>query len=161
MLLATITQVVALGLYLLFVDPDLPVPRWLHAGDVDDLKARLGGNRGGYLLDILFLEEVIHWGSERDRLPFGLAIAAVVAALSTRASPRAVGGEQPAKVGRPRDRAVLRNEPRLQTIRAHRLQEPVGRCDQVRERLTSGHAVARKGQLRCRGSFDIGYTAHR
>ena len=80
-LLAAILQVAAVGLYSLFIDSTVPVPRWLRATDVGDLKHRLGGIVV-IMLGVLFLEQVIHWGSERDLLPLGIAIAAVVAALS-------------------------------------------------------------------------------
>ena len=80
-LLATILQVVAFGLYALFIDSDLPVPAWLRTGDVDDLKFKLAGIVV-VMLGVLFLEEVIHWSSDRDLMPLGLAIAAVIIALS-------------------------------------------------------------------------------
>lgn len=80
-LLATILQVVAFGLYALFIDNEVPVPRWLRTGDVDDLKFKLAGIVV-VMLGVLFLEEVIHWSSDRDLMPMGLAIAAVIVALS-------------------------------------------------------------------------------
>lgn len=80
-LLATILQVVAFGLYALFIDKDVPVPAWLRTGDVDDLKFKLAGIVV-VMLGVLFLEEVIHWSSDRDLMPLGLAIAAVIIALS-------------------------------------------------------------------------------
>ena len=80
-LLATILQVVAFGLYALFIDSRIHVPAWLRTGTVDSLKNKLAGIVV-VMLAVLFLEEVIHWGSERDLLPLGIAIAAMVAALS-------------------------------------------------------------------------------
>jgi uncharacterized membrane protein YqhA len=80
-LLATILQAVAVGLYSLFIDSAVPVPRWLKATDVDDLKHRVGG-LVVIMLGVLFLEQVIHGSGERDLLPLGIAIAAVMAALS-------------------------------------------------------------------------------
>ena len=80
-LLATILQVVAFGLYALFIDSKIPVPQWLRTGDVDDLKFKLAGIVV-VMLAVLFLEEVIGWGSGRDLLPLGIAIAAMIVALS-------------------------------------------------------------------------------
>lgn len=79
-LIATIVQVVAFGLYSLFVDPDLRIPDWLRTSDPEDLKKKLAGIVI-IMLGVLFLEEAIHWRSERDLLSFGLAIAAIVFAL--------------------------------------------------------------------------------
>ena len=42
-LLATILQVVAFGLYALFIDSDPRSRQWLRTGDVDDLKFKLAG----------------------------------------------------------------------------------------------------------------------
>jgi len=80
-LLATVLAVVAFGLYSLFIDPDLPLPAWLRTRDVEGLKAKLAGIVI-LMLAVLFLEEVIHWRSERDLLSFGVALAAMIAALS-------------------------------------------------------------------------------
>lgn len=81
MLLASIMQVIAIGLYTQFVDRELPVPRWLATQDFDELKKKLGGIVI-VLLGVLFLEQVFYWGAERDMLSLGLAIAAVIAALT-------------------------------------------------------------------------------
>jgi uncharacterized membrane protein YqhA len=80
-LLATILQVVAFGLYALFIDSRIQAPGWLRTGSVDSLKNKLAGIVV-VMLGVLFLEEVIHGGSGRDLLPFGIGIAAVVIALS-------------------------------------------------------------------------------
>lgn len=79
-LLASIMQVIAIGLYTQFVDRDLPVPRWLAAQDFDELKNKLAGIVI-VLLGVLFLEQVFYWGAERDMLPLGIAVAAVIFAL--------------------------------------------------------------------------------
>lgn len=80
-LLATILQVVAIGLYALFLDSDIPVPRWLRAEGVDGLKNKLAGIVA-IMLGVLFLEQVIMSGGTADLLPMGLGIAAVIVALS-------------------------------------------------------------------------------
>ena len=80
-LLATVLQVVAIGLYALFIDNDIPVPRWLRTGDVDKLKQKLAGIVA-VMLGVLFLEQVINAAVGRELLTSGLAIAAVILALS-------------------------------------------------------------------------------
>jgi uncharacterized membrane protein YqhA len=80
-LLATIMQVVGIGLYSLFVNRNLPVPDWLRTAHVDDLKLKLAGIVA-IMLGVLFLEQVFYWGSDRDLLPLGIGIAAVILALS-------------------------------------------------------------------------------
>ena len=65
----------------MFIDSKIPVPQWLRTGDVDDLKFKLAGIVV-VMLAVLFLEEVIGWGSGRDLLPLGIAIAAMIVALS-------------------------------------------------------------------------------
>jgi uncharacterized membrane protein YqhA len=78
-LLSTIMQVVAIGLYSLLVDPDIPVPAWLRSATVDELKAKLAGIVA-VMLGVLFLEQVIQGGGEL--LQLGIAVAAVIAALT-------------------------------------------------------------------------------
>lgn len=80
-LLATIMQVIAIGLYGQFVDSTLPVPRWLLTTDVDELKNKLAGIVI-VLLGVLFLEQLFYWGAERDMLSLGLGVAAVITALA-------------------------------------------------------------------------------
>jgi uncharacterized membrane protein YqhA len=80
-LLATIMQVVGIGLYSLFVSRNVPVPDWLRTTHVDELKYKLAGIVA-VMLGVLFLEQVFSWGSERDLMPLGIGIAAVILALS-------------------------------------------------------------------------------
>ena len=80
-LLATIMQVVGIGLYSLFVNRNLPVPEWLRTTHVDELKQKLAGIVA-IMLGVLFLEQVFSWGSERDLLPLGIGTAAVILTLS-------------------------------------------------------------------------------
>jgi uncharacterized membrane protein YqhA len=80
-LIATVLQVTAFGLYSLMVDPGLPLPRWLRVDDPEELKRKLAGILV-IMLGVLFLEETIEWRTERNLLPFGLAIAVMIAALS-------------------------------------------------------------------------------
>jgi uncharacterized membrane protein YqhA len=80
-LLATIMQVVGIGLYSLFISRNLPVPDWLRTTHVDELKYKLAGIVA-VMLGVLFLEQVFSWGSDRDLMPLGIGIAAVILALS-------------------------------------------------------------------------------
>jgi uncharacterized membrane protein YqhA len=57
------------------------VPEWLRTADVDDLKCKLAGIVA-VMLGVLFLEQVIQSGGEGELLALGIAIAAVIAALS-------------------------------------------------------------------------------
>jgi uncharacterized membrane protein YqhA len=74
-------QIVGIGLYTLFVSRNLPVPEWLRTTDVDELKYKLAGIVA-VMLGVLLLEQVFSWGSDRDLMPLGIGIAAVIFALS-------------------------------------------------------------------------------
>ena len=80
-LLATVLQVVAFGLYALFIDSNIPVPVWLRRGDVDGLKSMLAGIVA-VMLGVLFLEQVITGVDAQELLASGISIAAVIVALS-------------------------------------------------------------------------------
>jgi uncharacterized membrane protein YqhA len=80
-LLGTVVYIVALGLYLLFVDPRLPLPGWLHIRDIEELKAKVVAVIV-VLLGVSFLPFVVAWEGGRSILYLGLAVAAVIAALS-------------------------------------------------------------------------------
>lgn len=79
-LLGTVLYIVSLGLYELFIDQHLPMPRWLMIRDLDDLKDKLLGVVI-VLLGVTFLGKVVVWNGDRNILFYGLAIAAVIAAL--------------------------------------------------------------------------------
>lgn len=80
-LLGTVMLMIALGLYELFIDPDLPLPDWLQIRTFDDLKHKLIGVVI-VVLGVLFLGHVVAWDGQRDLLRFGAGIALVIAALS-------------------------------------------------------------------------------
>ena len=80
-LLGTVLYIVALGLYELFVDPDLPMPAWLRIHDLDQLKERLIGVII-VLLGVTFLGSAVTWNGDSDILHFGAAIAVVALALT-------------------------------------------------------------------------------
>ena len=79
-LLGTVLYLIALGLYELFIDPDLPTPAWLHVESLDDLKSKLIAVIV-VLLGVTFLGAAVSWKGGRDILYYGLAIAAVLVPL--------------------------------------------------------------------------------
>ena len=72
---------ISIGLFTLFVDDTLPLPRWLIVQDFEDVKANLVSVVIA-VLAVLFLREAVAWNGERDILGFGSALALVIAALS-------------------------------------------------------------------------------
>ncbi len=80
-LLGTVLYIVALGLYQLFIDRNVPLPRWLKVNDLADLKRDLIGVVV-VLLGVSFLGEVVNWEGTKDLLPLGAAIALVIAGLA-------------------------------------------------------------------------------
>jgi uncharacterized membrane protein YqhA len=80
-LLGTVFLIIALGLYELFISAELDLPRWLIVRSLDDLKHKLIGVVV-IVTAVLFLGQVVTWDGERDLLGFGLAVAAVIAALT-------------------------------------------------------------------------------
>ena len=80
-LLGTVFFVIAIGLYELFIDSDIPVPAWLSIKTLDDLKNKLIGVVI-VVLGVLFLGQVMSWDGETDLLGYGASIALVIAALT-------------------------------------------------------------------------------
>lgn len=79
-LLGTVLYIIAMGLYQLFVNSNLPVPSWLKVRDLAELKRDLLAVTI-VLLGVTFLGEAVEWQEGEDILPFGLAVALVVLAL--------------------------------------------------------------------------------
>jgi uncharacterized membrane protein YqhA len=80
-LLGTVLYIIALGLYELFVDQDLPMPGWLRIHDFDDLKDKLIGVII-VLLAVTFLGSAVTWQGGKDILYYGAAIGLVILALA-------------------------------------------------------------------------------
>ena len=80
-LLATVLYVIALGLYSLFVDDDIPMPAWLRIRHIDDLKQLLAAVVV-VVLGVLFLGFALTWTGGPELLTVGLACGAVILALS-------------------------------------------------------------------------------
>ena len=94
-LLGTVLVVVALGLCQLFIQPDLPVPAWLRIRSLDQLSARLIEVVSA-LLAVTFLAFAGGVGAGAGVLEFGLAVAAVIGALTLLlAVSRRGGGDGP------------------------------------------------------------------
>ena len=79
-LLATVVQVVSLGLYQLYFRQDLKLPEWLKIRNLDDLKSKLV-SVVITMLGVLFLGEVLVWNEGQDIAYLGVGVAALVGAL--------------------------------------------------------------------------------
>ena len=80
-LLGTVFLIIALGLYELFIDPNLDLPDWLTFSSFDDLKNKLIGVVI-VVLAVLFLGNVVSWDGSRDMLGIGAGVALVIGALT-------------------------------------------------------------------------------
>ena len=80
-LIAIALYIISAGLYALFVDDTLPMPRWLEVHDLEDLKGNLISVVIA-VLAVLFVREGVAWEVSRDFPAFGVALALVVAALT-------------------------------------------------------------------------------
>lgn len=80
-LIAVVAHIIGLGLYKLFVDPELPLPAWLRIRDMDDLKSHLASSVIA-VLAVLFMREAVGWDGQRDLLQLGGAIAMIIVALT-------------------------------------------------------------------------------
>lgn len=80
-LVATVLYIIAIGLFQLFVNNTLQLPAWLHTEDVSDLEQRLAG-MVVTVISVIFLTQVLESHGDPGLINFGLAIAAVIAAIS-------------------------------------------------------------------------------
>lgn len=79
-LLATVLYIIGVGLYELFIGP-LDLPDWLEINNLDDLKVKLIGVLVT-VMGVLFLGRIVRWDGTSGILPFGLSIAAIIAAMT-------------------------------------------------------------------------------
>ncbi|HZU70517.1 MAG TPA: YqhA family protein [Ktedonobacteraceae bacterium] len=79
-LLGTVLYIIALGLYNLFIDDKLPMPRWLEIVNLDDLKETLL-RVIIVLLAVTFLGYVVNWDGNANILDLGIAVGLVLFAL--------------------------------------------------------------------------------
>jgi uncharacterized membrane protein YqhA len=80
-LLGMVLYVVALGMFQLFINPDIPVPDWMRVGSLNDLKSQVI-NVVVVLLVVTFLASVITWNGDQSVIYFGAALAFVIIAVS-------------------------------------------------------------------------------
>ena len=80
-LLATVLYIIALGLYELFIDHQVPVPGWLEIRTLDDLKDKLIGVVI-VVIGVGFLGQFTTWNGETNLLVSGGGAALVIAALT-------------------------------------------------------------------------------
>jgi uncharacterized membrane protein YqhA len=80
-LVATVLYMIAIGLYQLFINRSLELPSWLQTDGLEDLETRLGG-MVITVLSVIFVTVALESRGEKDILNFGLAIAAIVLAVS-------------------------------------------------------------------------------
>lgn len=81
-LLGTVLYIIALGLYELFIDDRLEMPKWLKIDTLDELKEKLIGVIVVLLL-VTFLAQVALWNGNVNIIAFGGAIALVLFALGS------------------------------------------------------------------------------
>lgn len=80
-LLGMVLYVVSIGMYQLFVDPDLPVAGWMRVTSLDDLKTHIL-NVIVVLLVVTFLASAITWTGGQDIIYLGAVVSAVILAVS-------------------------------------------------------------------------------
>ncbi len=97
-LLGTVLLVIGYGLYELFVDSDIELPKWLQVRDLDDLKSKLIGVVVaiiavifvGVLVDANRAADVISYGVGSGALVLGLAFFAYATKKDTSVKPSVV-----------------------------------------------------------------------
>jgi uncharacterized membrane protein YqhA len=80
-LLGTALYIIALGLYELFIDDSLPMPKWLVISTFEDLKEKLIGVII-VLLGVSYLGTAVTWSGGSDIFELGISTAAVIIALA-------------------------------------------------------------------------------
>jgi len=80
-LIAIAIYIISLGLYSLFVDDTLPLPRWLEIHNLDDLKAHLVSVVIA-VLAVLFLREAVASENSFELLQFGAALSLMIGSLT-------------------------------------------------------------------------------
>lgn len=79
-LFAAVAYVVALGLFALFVDDRVPVPKWLEIHSLDDLKNKLL-RLIVLVMAVVFLGQLAAWDGGWEIAALGGGIAAIIGAL--------------------------------------------------------------------------------
>ncbi|MEM0964341.1 MAG: YqhA family protein, partial [Bacteroidota bacterium] len=80
-LLGFTVLIASVGIYELFVGEVAEIPAWLRVGDLDALKGVLI-KTAIVVMGVSFMGRTVTWDGEADLLSYGLAVAAVIVALS-------------------------------------------------------------------------------
>lgn len=80
-LIAIAVYIISIGLYSLFIDDKLPLPKWLEVHNLEDLKGNLVSVVIA-VLAVLFLREAVAWDGTSEIAAFGIGMAFVIAALT-------------------------------------------------------------------------------
>ncbi|OWT69248.1 hypothetical protein CEY04_26565 [Achromobacter sp. HZ28] len=80
-LIAIAVYIISIGLYSLFVDDKLNLPKWLEIKNLEDLKGNLISVVIA-VLSVLFLQKAVSWDGGHEILSFGVAVAVVILALT-------------------------------------------------------------------------------
>jgi uncharacterized membrane protein YqhA len=80
-LISIVAYIISLGLYTLFIDDALPLPRWLRIQDLEDLKNHMVSVVVA-VLAVLFLQEAVARAADLDLLSLAIALALMIAALT-------------------------------------------------------------------------------
>ncbi|MEM6275495.1 MAG: YqhA family protein [Pseudomonadota bacterium] len=80
-LMATVFLIIAVGLYRLFISPNIAMPEWLKIDTLDDLKTKLIAVVI-VVMGVIFLGHVVAWDGETDLMGLGFGIAAVIGTLT-------------------------------------------------------------------------------
>jgi uncharacterized membrane protein YqhA len=80
-LLAIALYLISLGLYELFIDDTIAVPKWLVIHNLDDLEEKLVGVII-IVMGVLFLGKLVGWDGKSDLLNPGVGIALMIATLT-------------------------------------------------------------------------------
>ena len=80
-LLATVLYIIAMGLFELFIDDRLELPKWLEIHTLDDLKSRMLGVVV-VILPVSFLGKLSEWKSGLDIVWLGVAVAVIMLSIA-------------------------------------------------------------------------------
>ena len=80
-LLVTVLHIVAIGLYQLYIQDQIPVPKWVKVETIDDLKTTLSGVVI-LVLAVFFLGRAIVGDASQNLLQMGGGIAVIIVALT-------------------------------------------------------------------------------
>lgn len=79
-LIAIAVYMISLGLYVLFIDDSVPLPKWLRFRDLEDLKGNLISIVIA-VLAVLFLREAVSWDGTRNLLELAGALTLIIGVL--------------------------------------------------------------------------------